>query len=379
MHRNTTAVSVGALSLTLLAGGVRAGETIVIRHDVDDARYIALAKGHDSVAFVGGGTGTLIAPRWMLTAAHVADSFGAFLPEVTLGGETFTADLVLLHPAWTDGSLPDEQRPDLALVRLDRPVTGVTPSPLYRGSDEAGQVVTFVGGGVTGNGRDGLGEDDRVMRGAHNLCESVEYGHWLTFLFDAPNTALELEGISGPGDSGGPAFIGTAGGFAVAGVSSSNSGSRADGTHCTYGTTEVYARVSSNLEWLESAMREHADSPAPGNEAGVDLADGAWPDGAEPAMALALIEAWNAGDRDALTAFERTYRPTDPRNRSVEERAENWAGVAERFGTLTPLTMIHEPGRAVHVRCRSTNQGTIALSFEIASTDPVTMRGVLIR
>ena len=51
-----------------------ASPPIAIRHDVSDARYLELGAAYASVVRVGanGGDGTLIAPDWVLTAAHVA-------------------------------------------------------------------------------------------------------------------------------------------------------------------------------------------------------------------------------------------------------------------------------------------------------------------
>ena len=75
---------------------------------------------------------------------------------------------------------------------------------------------------------------------------------WLTFEFTAPPGGTPLEGISGPGDSGGPALIERDGKYLVAGVSSGNSGG--DGEHCRYGTTEYYARVSTSADWIRTTI-----------------------------------------------------------------------------------------------------------------------------
>lgn len=55
-----------------------------------------------------------------------------------------------------------------------------------------------------------------------------------------------LEGISGPGDSGGPALIETADGLRVAGLSVASSG-RPKGR---YGALEFYSRVSPQVTWI---------------------------------------------------------------------------------------------------------------------------------
>ena len=46
---------------------------IVIRHDREEARYRELAQDTPAVVrFAASGMGTLVAPQWILTAAHVA-------------------------------------------------------------------------------------------------------------------------------------------------------------------------------------------------------------------------------------------------------------------------------------------------------------------
>jgi len=68
--------------------------------------------------------------------------------------------------------------------------------------------------------------------------------------------AMPLEGISGPGDSGGPTLID----LCVAGVSSAqrvvidvDDEGRETGGPGRYGVIEVYTRVSSYLPWIRAA------------------------------------------------------------------------------------------------------------------------------
>jgi hypothetical protein len=128
----------------------------------------------------------------------------------------------------------------------------VTPVPIYDGrAESSGDTVTFVGQGFSGDGMTGPGTRDGVRRAATNRIESVRE-KWLTFLFDAPPAGTELEGISGPGDSGGPAFLTVDGKFFVAGVSSGQDSRAAGGKEGVYGVTEYYVRVSSYAEWIRS-------------------------------------------------------------------------------------------------------------------------------
>jgi hypothetical protein len=144
--------------------------------------------------------------------------------------------------------LPGVHR-DIGLLKLAEPVTDITPAVLHASADELGQVVLFIGNGRTGNGLTGPRAGERVMRGAYNVVSEVEPG-WVNFVFDAPPNGLDLEGISGPGDSGGPALVEVDGNWHVIGVSAFNDG----GKLCTYGTIEHYGRVSDQREWLDGIM-----------------------------------------------------------------------------------------------------------------------------
>jgi secreted trypsin-like serine protease len=81
--------------------------------------------------------------------------------------------------------------------------------------------------------------------------EATDY--WLKLRFDAPGDlrTTVLEGVSGPGDSGGPAFCGEGAGVLLAGVSSGQSSRAAGGLPGRYGVVEYYVRVSRYIDWIE--------------------------------------------------------------------------------------------------------------------------------
>ena len=114
--------------------------------------------------------------------------------------------------------------------------------------------VTFAGRGHSGDGLTGPDVRDGRLRAATNRIEAVRQ-NWLTFLFDAPPTGTDLEGISGPGDSGGPAFMMVGGTTYLVGISSGQD-SRATGKEGVYGVTEYYVRVSSYADWIRKTMAE---------------------------------------------------------------------------------------------------------------------------
>ena len=236
-----------ALLLVVGLAGAERLSAIVIRHDVSDDRYRAMAARFPAVGHFGrAGTGTLVAPSWVLTAAHVASRLRS--ATFTLGERPYAIQNVTLHPDWKAMGPHD-----IALVRLAAPVADVPPLTLYERDDEAGREVVFVGHGGTGNGVQGVRRDeDGLKRAATNRVDRVD-ADWLFFTFDPPESASELEGISGPGDSGGPALIQLDGVYRVAGVSVwGKPGARGRGT---YGAQEGYTRVSAHVRWLADTMR----------------------------------------------------------------------------------------------------------------------------
>jgi hypothetical protein len=183
---------------------------------------------------------------------------------------------VVLHPEWEQAHLND-----IGLVKFTQPVAGVEPVALYRADDEAGQVATLVGRGDFGTGLTGATLMDGRLRAATNRVEKIESGS-LWFLFDAPDSpnVTPLEGVSGPGDSGGPAFLEVDGVPQIIGVSSFSIGLGSDPPgpgH--YGIWDTYTNISSFQDWIDETMaNEVGDSDS---DAAPEV-DEVGPEAAEP-------------------------------------------------------------------------------------------------
>lgn len=86
-------------ALPLAAGAV------VIRDDVDDARYRIEGAAFPALTDMPGeGHGVLIAPRWVVTAAHAApmEGMGA---TIAINGNAYSVERVFLHPGYR--AMPD--------------------------------------------------------------------------------------------------------------------------------------------------------------------------------------------------------------------------------------------------------------------------------
>ena len=252
-----------AASFLLLASIASGASAIVVRHDVPDAAYLARESEFPAVfslyrtkAGHNECVATLIAAKFAITAAHCArekallDAAAPDRPgyEVRIAGLPARIDRVIHHPGDGGG-----RAPDLALLRLAEPVTHVAPLPLYRGAQEVGQVVAMPGWGGTGTGEGGLGTEDGLFRVAENRVDRAEEKR-LAWRFDDPadGKALTLEGISGPGDSGGPALVRAPAGWQVAGVSSSQD--TMGGAEGLYGVDEYFVRVSDFAQWIDAQI-----------------------------------------------------------------------------------------------------------------------------
>jgi hypothetical protein len=211
-----------------VSGWQRKGERkMIIRHDrsdrdslVDEGKWPGITS-----FFRGPGGASLIAPTWLLTAAHVAQSIPSEVQlKVELAGKRYPIAHALLHPdfdhEWSAGNENDEkQTVDLALVELEVPVENVQPFDLYDGSDEQVHEVLLLGRGEFGNGMRGARGSDRALRRVTNQVDEVD-GYWLKMCFDAPPAGTLLEGVCGRGDSGGTALMQQDHRFLLAGVSS---------------------------------------------------------------------------------------------------------------------------------------------------------------
>ena len=224
-------------------------QAIVIRHDVADEKYRANVGDFPPLAtfYIDGAHGTLIDKGWVITAAHASFCItkGSF---VNIKGKAREVKNLYVHADYNPG-----KSHDIAIVELTQPVFDVEPASLYKQSNELNTDIWFIGIGGTGNGATGQtidnGQNQGVLRKAQNKVTSAD-GPLLTFTFDRPETALPLEGVSGGGDSGGPAYIETKHGFSVLGVSSRFT----NGKMGAYGINEIYSRVSYFQPWIKQIM-----------------------------------------------------------------------------------------------------------------------------
>ena len=274
-----------SLAFCLLAVSTAVG-AVVTRANVDDAKYRTPTSAFPAlVDMPGEGHGVLIAPQWVVTAAHAAPmQMQGMEDDVVIGGVARRVKRVVTYPGYT--KLPNQliaealasgdlsklsaflaASNDIALIELASPVTDVTPMPLYRGNQEIGKTAELVGKGATGDGD--KGQDPRsahrtVLRRAFNVIVGADQ-RYVWYRFDPPPSALALEGMTGSGDSGGPLLIGDGSSIELVGLASWG---RYPSDHPfwkkwtpsrpfiegLYGEIVYAVRISSYIQWMESVM-----------------------------------------------------------------------------------------------------------------------------
>ena len=256
-----------------LLGLSSSASAIVIRDDVEDSKYRVPASEFPAlVDLPGEGHGVLIAPRWVVTAAH-AVTWQSEITEVMINGESRDVARLVVHPGykkppqdmtaqalatwdWTLFRVLLATSDDIALLELAEPVTDVVPVAINQSDDEFGQTVRIIGKGATGNGVTGyeFSSSHRTeLRRAFNKVTSA-YGRWLCYVFEKPPEALPLEGGSGSGDSGGPLLIQADQNWVLAGLTSWADPQSVIRTPGRYGQISCNVRLSHYKGWIEQVI-----------------------------------------------------------------------------------------------------------------------------
>ncbi|MGY0800163.1 S1 family peptidase [Lysobacter sp. A286] len=268
------------LLLTLLVASSTAS-AIVIRDDVDDSKYRVPAS--EFPAFVDlphEGHGVLIAPQWVITAAHSV-TWQSKINKVVLNGIPRDVEHLVVHPG--SKKLPHDlihqarttgdatlvmalfsTSDDIALIKLAKPVTDVAPALLHRSSAQVGQIVKIMGKGATGTGATGHDSSADAsrrtqLRRAFNKITSA-YDRWFCYTFDKPPAALRFEGVSSDGDSGGPVLMEVDGQWMLTGLTSwkvvqgNIQGDTAVFRPGKYGQVMCNVNLSHYIDWIEGVI-----------------------------------------------------------------------------------------------------------------------------
>ncbi len=245
----------------LMAAAIMESLDLPSRSAEGEAAAVRIINGtvttaYPSVGLIGDNTGyfctgTLIAPQFVLTAAHCAEGVGNTSGRFQVGSSTYSTSQVFVHPSYNSNLIGDDNANDIAIYKLSTPVTNVAPSQIYRSTPTVGQILTLVGFGGGGTGNSGTDGSFGTKRVGTTPIDSVT-PKMIRWTFDN-NT----ESNTAPGDSGGPAFVTVAGSTFIAGITSGGELASAG-----IGDNSFDTRVDAFASWIDSIVGSSSSLPS---------------------------------------------------------------------------------------------------------------------